>query len=125
MSEGQKEGPKNEKFIGRNKLLATIGLIAVAAIYLTATIIFVTDHLIMTPSDWMIELIAKNYAGIIVLPTYAFAVLLFVILLDIRATQPLKFEALGFKFEGASAPFVLWLAGMLMAILGLKLLWIP
>lgn len=104
------------------KQIVTILLISIASIYLTTSTIFVGYHLIIQ-SEWLMEIMHQHFVGVIVLPAYAFGVLLFVILLDIRSKETIEFEALGFKLKGASAPIALWMACMLVAIIGLKLLW--
>jgi hypothetical protein len=54
---------------------------------------------------------------------FAAAVSLLIILVLRETTGKLEFEALGFKFRGASGPVVLWVLCFLALTLGIKLLW--
>ena len=40
-----------------------------------------------------------------------------------NVSGPIKFEGLGFKFEGASGPIVMWVIVFLSLVSGLRLLW--
>jgi len=73
---------------------------------------------------WLVdEIIKKHYASVIVLPSFGFAALCLIILLDQRSPEKMKFKALGFEFEGASGPVVLWIACFLACACALKLTW--
>jgi hypothetical protein len=63
-----------------------------------------------------------HFAGVVGLPALGMGAL--VLVLTLRHTEgPIKFEGLGFKFEGAAAPLVFWIMAFLAMCLGAKLLW--
>jgi hypothetical protein len=73
---------------------------------------------------WLVdEIVKKHYAAVIVLPSFGFASLCLIILLDQRSKDKMKFKALGFDFEGASGPIVLWIACFLACACALRLTW--
>jgi len=52
------------------------------------------------------------------------AVYAFCVVLTLEASSgPIEFEALGFKFRGASGPVVLWVFSFLGFVLAIRLLW--
>jgi hypothetical protein len=75
--------------------------------------------------DWnaayLIKKIDEDFHVIIGLPVAAAGALMIVIFL--RTTEGrIKFEAFGFKFEGASGPIVLWILVFLAIVAGIKVL---
>lgn len=73
---------------------------------------------------WLIdEIVKKHYAAVIVLPSFGFAALCLIVLLDERSKEKMKLKALGFEFEGASGPIILWIACFLACACALKLTW--
>jgi hypothetical protein len=73
-------------------------------------------------NSWFIRVLERHYAASIGLPLSAISAACIVLLLKATA-GPIEFEALGFKFRGASGPVVLWIFCFLAMILGLRLLW--
>lgn len=74
-------------------------------------------------SDWLLhEIVEKHYAAMIVLPSAGYAALCLVLFLDWRF-QKMRFKALGFEFEGAAGPIVLWVLCFLACAIGIRLLW--
>ncbi len=64
----------------------------------------------------------QQYGATIGMPMSAIAAFCIVTLL--RATSgPIEFEALGFKFRGASGPIVMWFVCFLSMIFAMWLLW--
>lgn len=111
----------------RTRRWIRIALGVQGVLYLLATTIFVTVQLFwpnsFSSAGWFLKLMQANFAVMVVLPCYGFGLLLFVMLLDIQYRGNIEFRGLGFEFKGASAPIVLWMACMLIAILALQLLW--
>jgi hypothetical protein len=72
--------------------------------------------------DVVTEQFKQHFAGVAGLPAIGMGAL--VLVLTLRHTEgPIKFEGLGFKFEGAAAPLVFWIMAFLAMCLGAKLLW--
>jgi hypothetical protein len=57
------------------------------------------------------------------LPSAALAALCLVIVME-NTSGPIKFEGLGFKFEGASGPIILWCIVFLCMTGAIKLVWL-
>jgi hypothetical protein len=73
-------------------------------------------------STFYSDIAGRHFAATIGLPMGAVAALFIVLVL--RATSgPLEFEAIGFKFRGASGPVVLWLMCFLGIAAAIKWLW--
>lgn len=77
-----------------------------------------------TEGSWLLEVVEQHFAATIGIPLSAVSAACIVIILE-STSGPIRFEALGFKFSGASGPVVLWLFCFLAMILALKLLWTP
>jgi hypothetical protein len=76
-----------------------------------------------TPTgSWFLTIIDKHFPATIGLPLSAVSSLCVVLALR-AATGPIEFEALGFKFQGASGPLVFWLLSFIAMIHALWLLW--
>ncbi|OYW71457.1 MAG: hypothetical protein B7Z37_27710 [Verrucomicrobia bacterium 12-59-8] len=74
------------------------------------------------PTNWLVKLTLSNYAAMVGTPMSA--VTAFSIVSLLKATSgPIEFEALGFKFRGASGPIVLWVLCFLSIVLAFRLLW--
>ena len=73
------------------------------------------------PNLW--PLVEENFAAIIGLPMAAVSAFIVVAVLREGSENPIKFEALGFKFEGTSGAVVLWLMCFLGIAICIKLLW--
>ena len=71
----------------------------------------------------MTEITLAQFPTIIGLPFAALAALCLVLILEAKA-GPIEFEALGFKFRGASGPLVLWIFCFLAIVVAIKTLWI-
>jgi hypothetical protein len=69
-----------------------------------------------------LDLYKKNFLVIIGLPLAAMASLFLVLILE-YSKGPIEFEALGFKFKGASGPLVMWVICFLAIACAFKLLW--
>jgi len=107
----------------RLRKLATWVILFCAGLYAAFHFGFIIWHAARN-SNWLIkEIVQKHYAAIIVLPSAGFAALCLVLFLDIRSRQQMKFKALGFEFEGAAGPIILWIMSFLACAIGIKLLW--
>jgi hypothetical protein len=74
------------------------------------------------PGNWFTRVLETQFAATVGVPLSVVSAACLVLLL--KATMgPIEFEALGFKFRGASAPIVLWIFCFLAIISGMKLLW--
>jgi hypothetical protein len=73
---------------------------------------------------WLPEALKRNAAAMVGLPLGALLSLFVVVVLKTTTTGPVKFEAIGFKFEGAAVPVVLWLLCYLGISASIKLLWV-
>jgi predicted neutral ceramidase superfamily lipid hydrolase len=87
-----------------------------------ACAVILTGFLTLLPFETMHEIVKNHFAAIVGLPVVAvFSVFLVVVLQ--QTSGPVKFEGLGFKFEGTSGQVVLWILCFLAMAAALKLLW--
>ncbi len=70
---------------------------------------------------WFLKLVEKQFASIILVPVAAIGSICVILIFEVTAGS-IVFEALGFKFAGASGPVVLWIFCFLAFLLGIKLL---
>lgn len=68
------------------------------------------------------KFLRDHFAATVGLPFAAIISLLMILVLR-ASSGKLEFEALGFKFRGASGPVVLWVLCYLAVVLSIKLLW--
>lgn len=78
--------------------------------------------IVLLPDTTKIEIATKNFAALVGLPVAAVFALLLVLGLQ-QASGPIKFEGLGFKFEGSAGQVVLWAVCFLVMAGAIKLLW--
>ena len=74
------------------------------------------------PTNWVIRLVSEHWPALIGTPLSAITAFCVVSLLRV-ANGPIEFEALGFKFRGASGPVVLWVFCFLAVTCSLFFLW--
>ena len=96
-------------------------------IMMTTAILLLTLFAIVVSSDdyrsRLVSLIFTQAPAAIGVP-FCGAIAMFVVLM-LRTTQgPIEFEAIGFKFRGASGPIVMWVICFLAAIAATRLLWL-
>jgi hypothetical protein len=88
--------------------LAIIGLVALAI------------------SNWQNEgfrtFVTNQFPAVVGLPAAGLFTFLIVALFESKAGQ-IKFEVIGFKFEGASGPIVMWVFTFLAIVIAIKLVW--
>ena len=86
---------------------------------------FLTYHAIWgqaTANTWPTAIIEKHFAAMIGTPLTVLTAYCIVSLLKVT-NGPIEFEALGFKFRGASGPIILWLFCFLAIGVIFHLLW--
>jgi hypothetical protein len=97
--------------------LVVLGSVVVAGAFVVGAAIMM---LIDQP---LYELALKQLPATVGLPLSALASLAIVICL--RTTNgPTEFEAIGFKFKGASGPIIMWVICFMVMTVAIKLLWI-
>jgi hypothetical protein len=74
------------------------------------------------PNTWLSILLDKHYAAMVGTPLSAVTAFCIVTLLEVTS-GPIEFEALGFKFRGASGPIILWILSFLSVGIVFHLLW--
>jgi hypothetical protein len=117
--DGSPSGTEFRKWIGR---------IAVVALLLWALQIlgFVTySVLTQTPpsNGWLNKLIQDHYPAMIGIPLMSLTAICIVMCFQVAIGGPIEFEALGFKFRGASGPVLMWVLCFLALTLALRVLW--
>ena len=75
-----------------------------------------------TNTSWLIELMVKQWPGIVGTPMSAISAYCIVTLLRVT-NGPIEIEGFGLKFRGAAGPIVLWIFCFLALVAGLSLLW--
>lgn len=60
------------------------------------------------PNGWMVRLVERQFAAMILVPMSGLGALCIVLLLRL-SSGPLEFKAIGFEFRGASGQVVLWI----------------
>jgi hypothetical protein len=74
------------------------------------------------PNNWLTKLTKTHYAALVGTPMSAVTAFCIVSLLKVTS-GPIEFEALGFKFRGASGPIILWVLCFLAVAAAFHLLW--
>ena len=89
-----------------------------------ATVLLLTGYLNLIPYEALLNISTTHFAAIVGLPVSAvFSVFLVVVLQ--QTSGPVKFEGLGFKFEGTSGQVVLLVFCFLAIAAAIKFLWNP
>ena len=73
--------------------------------------------------SWIVKIVESHFAAVVGLPMAGIASLCVVLILESSSRDPIEFEALGFKFRGASGPIVLWIFTFLAIAAAIKILW--
>ena len=113
---------KSELFLRRVAAWAAILGSSLLGAYFFAFLIYHSLRPTSASGSWFIGIIDKHYAATIAVPLSAIAALCVVLALK-ATTGPIEFEALGFKFRGASGPLVFWLICFLAMVWAVWLLW--
>jgi len=96
------------------------GMIAAGSVGLSYIVFIV--YWTWQEEGWVKDVIKQHFAATIGLPLSAIGAFLLVTVLQISAGK-IEFEALGFKFRGASGPAVLWVLCFLAIASAIKILW--
>ena len=75
-----------------------------------------------TSDNWFIRMVQEHPAATIGIAMSAVTAFCLVAILEV-SRGPIEFEALGFKFRGASGPVILWILCFLVMIFGVWFLW--
>ncbi len=77
---------------------------------------------IFLPFDTLVQIATQHFAAVVGLPLGALLAAFIVVAL--RHTEgPIKFEGLGFKFEGGAGQVILWVICFLAIAAAIRLLW--
>ena len=87
-----------------------------------AAIFLLTGYLTLMPYDALVDITKAHFPAIIGLPLAAIFSTFIVVGLQ-QTAGPVKFEGLGFKFEGSSGQVVLWVFCFLAIAVAIRLLW--
>lgn len=88
------------------------------------TAVVLSGFLTLAPSNFWMEIVKEHFAAIVGLPVAAIFSVFLVVVLQ-QTSGPVKFEGLGFKFEGTSGQVVLWILCFFAIAIAIKLLWTP
>jgi hypothetical protein len=96
-------------------------LVLIAASVLGGVFVFASARRILESGAW-IKIAQEHFAAVIGLPAAALASLFVVIFLEAKSGR-IRFEALGFKFDGASGEVVLFVLVFLAFSSAIRMLW--
>ena len=83
---------------------------------------FLGGAMSMLQDPEIFHLAMQHFAATIGLPSAALAALFLVVFLE-HTSGAIEFEAIGFKFKGASGPIVMWALAFIVITIAIKLLW--
>lgn len=115
--------PQSDALIRKVASWITIIGTSMFAAYFFGFLIYQSAFGSAAPDNWFAKVLESQFAAVLGVPLSAISAACLVLLLK-AVTGPIEFEALGFKFRGASGPIVLWIFCFLAIISGLKLLWL-
>jgi hypothetical protein len=81
-----------------------------------------TGLLALLPFEKLLPIVTQHFAAVVGLPFAALLAAFIVIALK-HVEGPLRFEGLGFKFEGGSGEVVLWVICFLAITTAIRVLW--
>ena len=79
-------------------------------------------YLFLSKPLWMIMILKKHFAAVVIPPLMMVGAIMVVVSLRI-SEGPIKFKILGFEFEGASAPIIMWALVYMIFLASVQLLW--
>jgi hypothetical protein len=100
----------------RRWLMLGIAVIAVSGIAFLIVALWINCY-----DPVLTQLAIANFPAIVGLPLAAVAA--FVVVAVFWQSEPIEFEALGFKLKGAAGEIVLWIACFMTVVIGIRLLW--
>lgn len=87
----------------------------------TAAVVL-AGFLFVLPFDSLVQIVTRHFAAVVGLPLAALLAAFIVVALR-HTAGPIKFEGLGFKFEGGAGQVILWVICFLAIALGIRVLW--
>lgn len=79
-------------------------------------------HLFVSKPQWLLDVINNHFAAIILPPLMMVGSIVVVLSLKM-AEGPIKFKVLGFEFDGAAGPIIMWVMVYLVMVLSVTILW--
>ncbi|SRR6266478_6756254 len=117
--DGSPSGTEFRKWIGR------IAIVAMLLWSVQVLGVMTYNVLMQTPpsNGWLNRLIQDHYPAMIGIPLMSGAAFCVVMSFEVAIGSPIEFEALGFKFRGASGPVLMWVLCFLAFTLAFRVLW--
>ena len=84
---------------------------------------FLGYHSFLGTDPWMVRLVEKQFAAMVLVPMAGLGSLCLVLMLRL-SSGPIEFKGIGFEFRGASGQLVLWVVCFIALVAAIKLLWI-
>jgi hypothetical protein len=110
----------NEKVTDREGLRPAFGPRLLGAVVVIAYFAFLIRSFFV--AGWVSDLMKNHYAFFVGVP--ASAIVAYVLVSVLETTRgKVEFEAVGFKFKGASGPIVLWVIVFLALVIAIRLTW--
>lgn len=98
-----------------------IAWVLILAVPICATTVL-AGFLTFIPFDTLVQIATQHFAAVVGLPLAALLAAFIVVALQ-QTSGPMKFEGLGFKFDGSSGQVILWLFCFLSIAVAIRLLW--
>ena len=113
---------EKEKKSSRN-LIVTWGLVSVigSGVFFVCSLAILMIYSFCNDEQWL-EMGKEHSAASVGIPLAIVIAFLLVSILQVTSGK-IEFQALGFKFSGASGPIIMWIACFLSMIVALRLLW--
>jgi hypothetical protein len=108
--------------VSGQKVWTTAQTLILAGSLMFATLCLWMAARTMFSAPWVIPMVQEHFPAIVGLPFAALAALCLVMLLEL-CSGPIRMKGLGFEFEGAGGPLVLWLFCFLAIASAIKLVW--
>lgn len=84
--------------------------------------LLILSFIALSERDLVLTLLREHVRAIVGLPIAAVSAFCIVVVLEATSGN-IEFEALGFKFRGASGPVVLWVLSFIVFVLAIRVLW--
>lgn len=104
------------------RVIASWLIIVGMVVFGLAMLLSIVDGIWSSQDRWVVEAAKQHFAAVVGLPLAAVAALFVVSVFEIT-TGHIEFEAVGFKFKGASGPIILWAMCFIAISASIKLLW--
>lgn len=110
----------NEKLTNREGQRPALGPRLLGAVAVVGYFVFLIRSFFVT--GWVSDLMKNHYAFFVGVPASAIVAYVLVSVLE-NTRGKVEFEAVGFKFKGASGPIVLWVIVFLALVIAIRLTW--